>query len=226
MGLADEKHWLTIVGVVAQVRHDGFENPAPEMLYLPIVGKDGPAGWVPYGMTFVVRTTGSPEALGGSVRSALAGLDPDLPLAEMATMETVMRRATASTAFAMALLLLAAGSAVILGAVGLYGVISYLVTRRRREIGVRMALGAERSGVARMVVRQGLLTSSAGLVVGVLVTLASGRWIKSLLFEVAPNDPATLLSVAALLVVICAVASWIPARRAAAVAPVEALQSE
>jgi predicted permease len=225
---AAEDRWLTIVGVVGDVRHDGLAKAAPEMLYLPLVGR-GPgkaAGWVPSSMGFTVRTTGEAAALARPVRDVVWSLDPDLPIANVETMEQVLADSTASTTFAMTLLVLAAGVALVLGAIGLYGVIAYVVSRRTREIGVRMALGAERGRVARLVVGQGLALVGVGLALGLGAAAGLTRLLGSLLFEVSPTDPPTFAAVAALLAAVCLAAAYLPARRAAAVEPVEALRSE
>ncbi len=227
MGIGDDGRWLTVAGVAADVRHDGPAAPAPEMLYLPFVGKDAdPELGIARGMALALRTGGDPAALARPLRETLAALDPKLPLAHLETMSSLVAGATAQARFAMALLLLAAAMALLLGAVGLYGVMSYLVSLRRREIGVRLALGAERRGVAGLVVRQGLAVSSVGLVVGAVAAATLSRGLGSLLYEISATDPLTFTAMAAVLLLVCAAASFLPARRAAAVAPIEALRSE
>ena len=141
-------------------------------------------------------------------------------------MQTVLRDATSRAGFTMLMLGIAAGVALLLGAVGLYGVISYGVTQRRQEIGVRMALGAPAGGVRRMVVRQGAVVAGVGLAVGFVAALGLTRLLEALLFEVSPTDPPTFGLVVALLFVVSVVASWIPARRAASVDPAIALRAE
>jgi putative ABC transport system permease protein len=142
------------------------------------------------------------------------------------TMDAVIGRSVARTSFAMLLLGIAATVALLLGAVGLYGVISYVVGQRRKEIGVRMALGARVEQVARMVVRQSLWLAVSGVAVGVAAALAVTRFLRTLLFEVSPSDPLTILGVSLLLIAVALLASWLPARRATRVDPMVTLRSE
>jgi putative ABC transport system permease protein len=160
------------------------------------------------------------------VRGIVSSLDREIPIANAQTMETVVARSTAKATFAMLLLAIAGGMALVLSAVGIYGVISYTVNQRRAEIGVRMALGARASQVGRMVVGQSLRVAAVGIVVGLAGALATTRVMQSLLFGVSPTDPVTLVGVTVLLVTLGAVASYAPARRATKVDPVEVLRRE
>jgi len=229
-GIADEDSvWSTIVGVVGDVRYLGLEQEPPAMVYTPLlhqnrVGEDNVR--VARTLTLTVRCGVQPTSLIEPVRRAIWSLDPNLPVANIRTMADVQRQASARTGFTMLLLLIAGIVALVLGAVGLYGVISYVVGRRTREIGVRMALGADHGSVARMVLGQGLVLAVAGLGVGLVSALAVTRLMTSVLFEVSPTDPVTFGSVSLLLLAVAAGASWLPARRAASVNPLEALRYE
>ncbi len=230
-GLASEGRWSTIVGVVGSVRDKGLHEAPVEAVYYPLVRREDEdeegEGWVPSWFTLVVKTDrDDPLALAPSVREAVWSLDRNLPVARVRTMARVVQESTARTSFTMLLLSIAAAMALVLGAVGNYGVISYVVSQRTREIGVRMALGAGQRAVAGMVLKQGLLVALAGVVVGFAGAFAVTRLMGALLFEVSPTDPPTFGTVAAVLVAVSLVASWLPARRAAAVDPIEAIRCE
>jgi putative ABC transport system permease protein len=177
-------------------------------------------------LTLTVRTSIEPTSLVGAIRSELQALDPSVPLYRVRTMEQAVADDTATQRFSMLLQVLFALVALSLAAVGLYGVLAFTVTRRTAEIGVRMALGAERSDVLRMIVRQGMAIVAVALAVGVAGALASGRLLASLLFGVSPADPVTYTIVVGVLLVVALVACWIPARRASGVDPAEALRAE
>ena len=177
-------------------------------------------------MSYALRTWVPATSLTDLARETVWSLDDRLPIAAMQTMEQAHRRAAAPAAFTMTLLLIAAVVALCLGAVGIYGVIAYVVRQRTNEIGVRMALGARSADVSRMIVRQGSLVAAAGLVVGLAGSLALTRFMAALLFGIAPTDPATHIGVALALMAVAALASYVPARRASRISPVEALRSE
>jgi predicted permease len=228
-GLAEDGRWATIVGVVGSVRDAGLHEKPVETVYYPLMRPPSPDGedFAPRWFTLVVRTAGDdPLALAPAVREAIWSLDRNLPVARVRGMDQVMAESTARTSFTMLLLVIAAAMALLLGAVGNYGVISYVVSQRTREIGVRMALGARQRDVARMVVRSGLFVALAGVALGLAGALAVTRLMQALLFEVSPTDPATFGAVSALLVGIALLASYLPARRAAAVDPIEAIRCE
>jgi predicted permease len=224
----NETRWWTIVGVVGDVRDDGLQANAPEMIYYPMVspGGDDEAGWIPNTMSFAIRTAVPPTTLATPIRQAIWSLDPHLPIANVQTTAAIVSDSTARTAFTMLLLTIAAAVALLLGTVGIYGVVSYVVSQRTREIGVRMALGATQGEVGRMVVRQGLAIASAGVVIGLIGAFALTRLMSALLFGVSSTDPMTFAAVAALLFAVTVAASYIPARRAAGVDPMEALRYE
>ena len=178
-------------------------------------------------MTVAVRTRATdPSSLAPAVRRIVTAIDREVPVANVQTMQTIVERSTARTTFAMLLLAVAGGMALVLSAVGIYGVISYTVTQRRPEIGVRMALGAQAAQVGRMVVAQSLRVAAAGIAIGLLGAVATTRVLQSLLFGVSPTDPVTLGGVTVVLVMLGALAAYAPARRATKVDPVEVLRRE
>ncbi len=222
----DDEPWYEIVGIAEDVRHTGLEQVTQEMIYLPTVIEAFGEVNVARGLDVVIRTNGDPLALVGALRREVRELNPRIPIANPRTMEAVFKSATARTSFTMAMLGAASGIALILGLVGIYGVISYVVSQRTREIGVRMALGASGSSVRGMVVRQGLLLAATGAALGLLVAALVSRAMGSLLYGVSAFDPTTYLAVAASLVLIAALASLLPALRAAGVQPSVALRNE
>ncbi len=160
------------------------------------------------------------------MRSAVWAVNPNLPLANVRTLEEILEDSMARTSFTLVMLGIASGVALVLGAVGIYGVISYSVSQRTREIGVRMALGAARRDVNRLVLKEGVPLIAAGLGLGLVAALGLTRWMSSLLFGVSPIDPPTFASVAATLAAIALVASYLPAHRASGMDPTEALRWE
>jgi putative ABC transport system permease protein len=212
--------WREVVGVVADSRNYTLDRePWPE-IYIPY--EQDPS----LVMYFVLRTQGDPMALAPSLRRAVASVDQDEPVARIETMDEVVENLVAPTRFKLVLLGSFAVLALVLGAVGLYGVISYGVTERTHEIGVRMALGAERNDVLKLVIRQGFRLTVIGVVLGVAGGLALTRYLASLLYGVKPTDPLTFCAVAAVLVAVALCATFIPARRAARVDPMTALRHE
>ena len=220
--------WCTVVGVVGSVRESGLNEAPVETVYYPQQPQkefDGRVN-ISRSFTLVVRSTGDPQKLTGPVRDAVWSFDPNLPLSQVRTMEEVAERSMVQTTFTMFLLVIAAAVALILGSVGIYAVISYVVSQRTREIGVRMALGAGRRDISRMVLKEGLGLALAGIGLGLLGAFAVTRLMLALLFDVSPTDPATFAAVPALLAVIALFASWLPAQRAASVTPLEAIRYE
>ena len=177
-------------------------------------------------MSYVVRTTTSPESRLADVRRAVNSVDRNLALAQVRTLQDLLDGAAAHTAFTMVLLVIAAAAALLLGMVGIYGVMSYVVSQRTGEIGVRLALGASPSNVAAMIGRQGALVSLAGAATGLAVAFAGTRLIESLLYGVSPREPLVFATMTMLLVAVALVACWLPARRAARLSPLDALRSE
>jgi len=183
-------------------------------------------GGAPRNMNVVVRSTLPLESLARVVREAVNGMDRTLPIVKLRTMDDVFSDSIARQRFLAQLLGIFAGLALALAAVGTYGVLSYLVTERQREIGIRMALGADRSNVLSMVLKQGLATTVIGLLIGVGGALALTRLASSLLFEVKPTDPLTFGAVAGVITLVALVACVVPARRATRVDPMVALREE
>ena len=215
-----------VVGVVEDVRFDGIEEEPLPMVYLPILAGSPEGPVAARGVDIVVRGAGDPMALVDEARQALRSIDPRLPMITPRSLESVVDDSLSATSFAMILLGIAAGVALLLGTVGMYGVVAYVVSRRTQEIGVRMALGAPAGTVLKSFVGQGAKLTAVGLVIGLLGAVAMSRAMSSLLYGVQANDPITLVGTAALLAVVSIVATWLPARRAARIDPVRALRSE
>ena len=221
--------WREVVGVVGNERDDGADHKATAIVYWPMMLRDfwGQPLIVQRGQAFAIRSTrtGSPSLL-NEVRRAVWSVNPDLPIAGVRTMQEVYDRSMARTAFTLVMLSIAAGMALLLGIVGIYGVISYAVSQRTREIGIRIALGAPPQSVRQMFVREGLLMTAIGVVCGLAAAAGLTRLMKALLFEVSPLDPATYCAVSLVLAAAALLASYIPARRATTIEPVEALRVE
>jgi putative ABC transport system permease protein len=218
--------WVTIVGIVRSVRHNAVvESPRAEM-YLAHTQFPVAGGSVQRGMTLVIRTASNPLSIAGRVRQAVRSLDRDVPTAEIRTMEQVTADALSQPRFTTLLLGLFAALALTLAAVGIYGLISLLVTQRTHEIGIRMALGARRSSILRMVLGQGMALAALGVVIGLAGALLLTRLLASLVYGVGTFDPLTFALVPALLGGVTLLACLTPALRAAAVDPAEALRRE
>ncbi|HKV50096.1 MAG TPA: ABC transporter permease, partial [Gemmatimonadaceae bacterium] len=219
--------WSTIIGVVGSVRDAGLDQPPAESVYLPLetLNVAGMA-WAPRNVAFVVRTSGDATGLIAPVRRIVAAAAPALPVYALTPVRALVTRAEARTTFTLAILGIAALIAMCIGAVGIYGVIAYLVSLRTREIGVRMALGAEPARVRRMIARHALADAGLGVAAGLAGAAVLTRVLGSLLFGVSPTDPLTLGGAAVVLIATAAAASWVPARRAAALEPSIALRVE
>jgi len=175
-------------------------------------------------MNFIVRSSVVPTALAASVRRAVDAVDPKLAIARVTTLQAIVDRASAQMAFTMVMIAIAGVVSLLLGIVGIYGVMSYIVSQRRSEIGVRLALGAEPRSVAAMILKQGGAVALAGSAIGVVVALAGSRLIASLLYGITPRDPSVFIGTTLVLLIVSALACWIPARRAARLSPLEALR--
>jgi predicted permease len=217
-----ETELIDIIGVVGSVRDEGLDKGLAPTLYYPI----GQPGSILRPLHVAVRTRTEPRALFDSIREEVRALDRNLPLSSVGTMEQILARSTARTTFTMILLGLSALVAVLLGSIGIYGVVSYVVSQRRNEIGIRMALGAGVADVQRMFVLSGVRTAIAGAVLGLAGSLALTRVLGSLLFDVRPFDPATYVLAAITILGVALAASALPARRASKVDPVIALRGE
>ncbi len=210
----------TIVGVVGDIKYGGLDEDTPAEIYLPYEQHPVDA------FTVAVRTSADRIASIPTLRHDVAGLDPLLPLANLKGLAALVDASLAERRFTMLVLLTFAAIAVALSAIGVYGVLAYLVAQRRREIGLRLAIGATPSDVVWLFVREGAALTLIGLGAGLAGALAAGRWISALLFGVTPADPATLASVVCALAGAAACATYLPARRAAGVDPNEALKAE
>jgi len=216
--------WREVIGVVGNERDNGVSEKAPTVVYWPMLVERfwGQDFNVQRGMAFAIRSsrTGTSGFL-KEVQQAIWSVNPNLPIADVRTLRSMAR-----TSFTLVMLTIAAGMALLLGLVGIYGVISYSVSQRTREIGIRIALGAQQQTVRQMFVRQGLLLTGIGVVCGVAAAVALTRLMTALLFEVSPLDPATYCAVCAVLLMAALLASYIPARRATNIDPSEALRVE
>jgi predicted permease len=221
--------WREIVGVVGDVHDDGINKEAPKIAYWPFLMNnfEGDKINVRRWMVFAARTqrAGS-ESLANDLRHAIWSVDSNIPVSDIRTEEFLYSKSMARTSFTLVMIGVAASIALLLGLVGLYGVIAYSASQRRREIGIRIAVGAERRDITGMFVRQGLLLAAYGVVCGLAVALAVTRLLRSLLFQVSPMDPVTYVCACVALCAAAALASYIPSRRTASVNPVEALRAE
>jgi putative ABC transport system permease protein len=209
----EEKPLLEVVGTVADTREVALQREPLLMGYVPYFGRR-----VPQSATLVLRTTADPATVAEPIRRAMRRVDPTLPSPEIRSLRQAADAAVAPERFQMLLIGVFASGALLLAALGIYGVPAYTVARRRRELGLRLALGAQPSELLRMVIRQGLTPVGIGLLGGLAGALAAGRFVASLLFDVTPYDPPTLAAVALLVGVVALVACYIPARRATRIA--------
>ncbi|HEX4682931.1 MAG TPA: ADOP family duplicated permease, partial [Gemmatimonadaceae bacterium] len=218
---------FVVRGIIPEIRSSGLQNPPIEEVYFALLGPPGTKGWRPSRvMHLVVRApTLSSSAVVSGVRGILARIDPQVPVSDVMTMETVVAKSMAQTSFTMLLLLIAAAIALALSAVGIYGVISYVVGQRRGEIGIRIALGAQVSEVVRLVVGHCVRLTLLGALLGVIVASFATRFLRSLLFEVSPADPLVLGGTVVLLLIVSTLASLGPTRRASKIDPVEAMRA-
>jgi len=216
--------WLTVVGVARDVRDGALDRPDDEMIYCPLLPPHTDTRWSPRDLALVVRASGDPAATMGPIRDAIRRLDPTLPVYQTRTVADLVASASARRVLVLQLVAAASGVALLLAGVGVYGVMSYAVSLRTREIGIRIALGEPRGRVAWIVTREGLLVSLIGSVVGLGAALGTTRVLDALLFGVPARDPTIFALSAALVVGLSAAASWIPGRRAAAVDPARALR--
>ncbi len=209
-----------VVGIVGDVLEEGLADPPLAELYVP-------AEQVPWGeMAILVRTKSDPVALAPAVRSRIRSLDPKLPIEEVQPLSEIVARSFGQRRFAMLLLGAFAGLALLLAAVGIYGVVAFLAGQRVREVGIRIALGARRADVLALFLGESARFAGAGLAAGVLLAIAATRLMKTMLFGVAPTDPLSFAAVAVVLTAAALAASFLPARRASRVSPMEALRHE
>jgi predicted permease len=223
--------WSEVIGVVQDVAENGVQEKSPEIVYWPpmVYGFFGPGPKTNAirDVTFVIRSdrTGT-EGFLAQIRQAVWSVNASLPVASMRTMQEIYDQSLARTSFTLVMLAIAGAMALVLGIIGIYGVIAYSVSQRRREIGIRLALGAQPGELKKMFVVHGLRLTGLGLAIGLVASVALMRLMKSLLFGISPLDPLTYIAVPVVLAVAALLASYLPARRAAAVDPVEALKAE
>jgi ABC-type antimicrobial peptide transport system permease subunit len=225
-----ESPWREVVGVVGNVYDDGVHRNPPTTIYFPAKPMQrvfGLAGFQTRRITFAVRSdrAGTQEFL-EQLRSAISSVSGSMPLSQVTTLDEPYRRSMARTAFTLLMLAIAGTMVLLLGMCGIYGVISYAISQRRREIGIRLALGAPLPAVRRLFVRRGLVMGAAGLVVGLAGAVAVTRLMKSLLYGVTPLDPMTFAAMPVVLAAAAALASYLPARAATTVDPVETMRAE
>jgi predicted permease len=214
-----------VVGVVGDVHHAGLNVPAEQVMYLSMLDAEGVPN-APTAMTVTVRTAVEPLSVVNTLRTAITDFDADVALANVRPMHTVLGDSMSRTTFTASVLTIAGLVALFLGAVGIYGVLSYVVTQRTPEIGIRSALGATPGTVLRMVLAQGMRVAGVGVLIGLVVAMAAGRVIATQLYGVSPFDVVTLVAATAIFLVVAGVASFLPAARAAGTAPVEALRGD
>jgi predicted lysophospholipase L1 biosynthesis ABC-type transport system permease subunit len=221
--IGNPKAWRQIAGVVGNVYDDGTSQKAPATVYWPITDADVFLG----GPAFAIRSArAGTQSLMNEVRQAVWSVDPDLPLSVVHTLDYYYRNSMARVSFMLVMLSLAGGMALLLGAIGLYGVIGYSVSQRTHEIGIRMALGAQREYILRLILGQGTKLALIGVAIGVAAAFGLSRFLSSLLYGVKPTDPLTFLGVTIMLVLVTLLACYIPARRAMRVDPMVALKYE
>jgi len=221
--------WREIVGVVEDVRLDGPDQKAPTTVYWPLMMSNfwGEETNLQRSVVYAIRTSrAGSESFLKEMREAVWSVNPDLPLARIRTLEEVYRGSLARSSFTLVMLAIAGGMALLLGLVGIYGVISYSVSQRTRELGIRIALGAGHGELRAMVVRHGVVLAAIGVGLGMAVAAAATRLMSSLLFEISPVDPLTYGAVSAGLLAAAAAASYVPAHRASTVNPTEALRAD
>lgn len=216
--------WETVIGVVDDVMQDDFRTKPQPLVYLPLVGPQ-PNSWIVSSPAYVIKTKRA-ELIAPEVRALVREVAPSAPMYRAFTLAALARRSMIQLSFTMLTLLIVSALALVLGAVGLYGVLSYVVTQRRREIGVRMALGAEARAVRRMVVGQGARVVAVGIGLGIVAAWLSTRSLASLLYDVKPVDAATFIAMSAWMIAIGLLASYVPARRASRVDPIESLRGD
>ncbi|HEX2456602.1 MAG TPA: ABC transporter permease [Vicinamibacterales bacterium] len=212
--------WMTVVGVVGDVRQLGLHEEAPPILYLPY--QQFPLPFT----NLAIRSTAPESVIAELIRSEMKAIDPDLPGGEVSSLQEVLNRSIDQPRFRTMLLMAFAGLALILAAVGVYGLMSYTITERTREIGIRVALGAQPRQMMHRAIRDGMVLALVGVAIGVVVALASARVLSAFLFGVDPTDPMTFAAVSIVLLAVALLASYVPSRRALKVDPIVALRSE
>jgi predicted permease len=222
--------WYEVIGVAQDVRYKGVDQQAPAIIYWPLIRSTpypGTPMYTPRSVTFAVRSSrAGSEAFLNEIQQAVWSVNADLPVASLRTMQEIYSRSLARTSFTLVMLGIAAAMALALGVIGIYGVISYAVSQRTREIGIRFALGAQKGELRWMFVRSALALTGIGVVIGLGAAAATARLMRTLLFGVSPLDPLSFAVVPLILILAAALASFLPASRATGVNPVDALRAE
>jgi ABC-type antimicrobial peptide transport system permease subunit len=223
-----DQPWREVIGVAGDERDDGVNQPAPPIvLWPPVMDKFLADGFVSRSMTFMIRSNrAGSSAFLEEIRKSVWSVNPNLPLASVHTLEWYATKSLSRTSFTLVMLGIAGAMALLLGVVGIYGVISYSVSQRTREIGIRMALGAPLRQLTTMFVKHGLRLAAIGVCFGLIGATALSRLMSGLLFEVRPIDPVTYVAVSLGLVAAAMIASYFPAARATAIDPMEALRAD
>lgn len=216
---SNEAPWMTVVGYVEDIKHYGLERPMRPGIYYPVHGTHNT-------LTVAIRTTGEPEAFTGTARAILREMDPELPMFRIRTMESEMQRSMAQRTTYSWLLGIFAAMALVLALGGSYGVTTYLVSQRTREIGIRVALGARAADIVQAVLRSSLGVVTIGVITGVAAAIGLASLLTDLLFGVPPHDARILVSAAVVLFLLAAAANWLPARRAARIDPMRSLRAD
>jgi hypothetical protein len=221
----DRSGWDEVIGVVQRIHQDGLYEESPSMVYWPVLTSNRSFGRLD--IAFVIRTArAGTVSLVTEIRQAVRSVNGTIPTTLERTMRDVYANSLARTSFALVMLAIASGMALLIGVIGVYGVIAYVVSQRTREIGIRSVLGAGPRELEMMFLRYGLALSGLGAAVGLVAALALGRVMSSLLFGIGPMDPAAYIVALGVTVAAAALASYVPSRRAAAIAPVEAMKTE
>jgi predicted lysophospholipase L1 biosynthesis ABC-type transport system permease subunit len=227
--VANTDDWREIVGVVQDVHDDGVDKAASSSAYWPVMMDhfEGEKQTLRRNIAFILRSNrAGSRSFMNEVQERVWSVNPDVPLADVSTLGELYTKSMARTSFTLVMLCVAGSMALLLGIVGIYGVISYSVSQRTREIGIRMALGAQREALTAMFVRQGLRLTLIGAACGLVTAFVSMRLMSSLLFNVSAVDPITYVSITLGVVAVAYVACYLPSRRAATVEPVRALRAE
>jgi predicted lysophospholipase L1 biosynthesis ABC-type transport system permease subunit len=225
--IGSPNNWREIIGVVGDVHLNGVEKDAPPVVYFPILAAFGKVDYVSRSVAFSLRSPRAAlEGLLNKFQRAVWSVDPNLPLADVRTLDYYYMKSMARTSFTLVMLSLADGMALLLGVVGVYGVLAYSVAQRTHELGIRIALGAQKRDILQLVLSRGMSLTLIGVGIGVAGAFTLTRFLSSLLYGVKPNDPATIVTVSLLLLVITLIAAYMPARRAAKVDPMTALRFE
>jgi putative ABC transport system permease protein len=212
--------WMHVVGVVADVKLVGVEGDTPMQTYLPF------GQWPTSSLSLAIRTAGDPLLAAPAVERTIHAIDKDLPVFSIRSMDQLLGSSMAQRRLTMTLLVGFAALALLLAAIGLYGVISYSVKQRTHELGIRIAVGAQAGDVLRLILTQGLRLNLIGVMIGLAAAFGMTRWMETLLFGVRPTDPLTFTVITVALTLVALVSCWLPARRATKIDPIFALRSE